>query len=425
MTSRLHGTRRQAAVIFIFITVTLDILAMGVIAPVLPKLVLNFLGGSTSDAAKIFGVFGTVFAVMQFFFSPVLGVLSDRFGRRPIILLSSLGLGLDYFIMAWAPTLGWLFLGRVISGITAASLATAMAYLTDVVPPEKRAASFGLSGAAFGIGFVLGPALGGLLGNLDPRLPFWVAGALSLANTLYGYLFVPESLPKERRRPFDLRRANPVGSLKLLRSQPQLWQLATTLFIGYVAHEVFNIWALYTIFRYAWKEGMIGLSLAAVGVCSVIISAGLVRPIVARIGERNTLWLGQLFGALGMVLAGWAKTSLAFYLSIPVMMMWSISNPAAQGLMTRRVGGSAQGELQGAITSLRSVGVIIGPGLFTFSFAYFINARNGWNLPGFPWYFAGALLFVSIFFSLRIPAGNDKELDGPALEAEPVAPPSV
>ena len=265
MTVRLLGPKRKAGVIFIFITITLDILAMGVIAPVLPKLVLNFLGGNTTDAAKMFGVFGTTFAVMQFFFSPVLGVLSDRFGRRPIILLSSLGLGLDYFIMALAPTLGWLLVGRIISGVTAASLATAMAYMTDVVEPEKRAGAFGMIGAAFGIGFVLGPALGGLLGNFDPRLPFWVAGALSLANTLYGFLLVPESLPKERRRPFKLSRANPVGSLVLLRSHPELWQLASIQFIGYVAHEVFNIWALYAIFRYAWKEGMIGLSLAAVG----------------------------------------------------------------------------------------------------------------------------------------------------------------
>jgi DHA1 family tetracycline resistance protein-like MFS transporter len=425
MTASVPSGRRKAAVVFIFITLTLDILAMGVIAPVLPKLVLNFLGGNAIDAAQMFGIFGTVFAVMQFFFSPVLGVLSDRFGRRPVILLSSLGLGLDYFIMALAPTLGWLFVGRIISGITAASLATGMAYMTDIVPPEKRAGAFGMIGAAFGIGFVLGPALGGLLGNFDPRLPFWVAGALSLANTLYGFLLVPESLPKERRRPFKLSRANPVGSMTLLRSHPELWQLATIQFIGYVAHEVFNIWALYAIFRYAWTEGMIGLSLAAVGVCSVVISAGLVRPIVARIGEKNTLWLGQFFGALGMLLAGWAPNSVAFYLSIPVMMMWSISGPAAQGLMTRRVSGSEQGELQGAISSLRSVAIIIGPALFAFTFAYFIDAKKGWSLPGVPWYLAGALLFLAMLFSLRIRADKDRSVADLAPETDSVAPPSI
>ena len=364
---------RKAAVIFIFITVTLDMLALGLIAPVLPKLVLNFLGGDAPSAAKMFGIFGTVFALMQFVFSPVLGVLSDRFGRRPVILLSNLGLGLDYIVMALAPTLGWLFLGRVISGITAASISTGTAYVSDVVAPEKRAGAFGMIGAAFGVGFVLGPALGGLLGNSDPRLPFWVAGGLSLANALYGFLVLPESLPRERRRAFTFRRANPVGSLVLLRSHPELFQLATIQFIGYVAHEVFNVWALYAIFRYAWKEGTIGLSLALVGACSIVISAGMVQPIVSRLGERRTLYIGQFFGALGMVLAGLAKTGAGYLLSIPVMMLWTISSPAAQGMMTRRVSESEQGELQGAISSLRAIAVIIGPGLFTFTFAFFID----------------------------------------------------
>src|SRR6266478_3602272 len=280
---------RKAAVAFIFVTVTLDMLAIGLIAPVLPKLILDFLGGNMKVAADWNGIFGTVFAAMQFFFSPVLGVLSDRFGRRPVILLSNLGLGLDYIVMALAPTIGWLFVGRVISGITAASITTGTAYVADVVPPEKRAGAFGMIGAAFGVGFVLGPALGGLLGNSDPRLPFWVAGGLSLANAIYGYFVLPESLPPEKRKAFTLRRANPVGSLLLLRSHPELFRLATIQFIGYVAHEVFNVWALYTMFRYAWREGTIGISLATVGVCSGVVSAGLVGPIVARIGERRTL----------------------------------------------------------------------------------------------------------------------------------------
>src|SRR5213595_2991995 len=228
---------RKAAVVFIFITVMLDMLALGLIAPVLPKLILTFLRGNATSAATWLGVFGTVFALMQFFFSPVLGVLSDRFGRRPVILLSNLGLGLDYIVMALSPTIGWLFLGRVISGITAASISTSTAYVSDVVPPEKRAGAFGLIGAAFGLGFALGPALGGLLGNSDPRLPFWVAGGLSLANAIYGYFVLPESLPPEKRKAFTLRRANPVGSLLLLRSHPELFRLSTIQFIGYVAHE--------------------------------------------------------------------------------------------------------------------------------------------------------------------------------------------
>ena len=406
---------RKAAVIFIFVTVTLDMLALGLIAPVLPKLVLNFLGGDATSAAKWFGIFGTVFALMQFFFSPVLGVLSDRFGRRPVVLLSNLGLGLDYLVMAMAPTIGWLFLGRVISGITAASISTGMAYISDVVEPEKRAGAFGLIGAAFGVGFILGPALGGLLGNSDPRLPFWVAGGLSLANALYGFFVLPESLPKDRRQDFTLRRANPVGSLVLLRSHPELFQLATIQFIGYVAHEVFNVWALYAIFRYAWKEGTIGLSLAVVGACSVVISAALVRPIVARLGERRTLYVGQFFGGLGMAIAGLARTGLGYFISIPVMMIWSISGPAAQGMMTRRVSEREQGELQGAISSLRAIAVIIGPALFTFTFAYFIDAKHGWNIPGAPWYLAALLLFFAMIMSTRIPrVSADAESTSPA-----------
>lgn len=394
---------RKAAVVFILITVTLDMLALGLIAPVLPKLVLDFLGGDTSSAAKWFGIFGTVFALMQFVFSPVLGVLSDRFGRRPIIIASNLGLGLDYVVMALAPTIGWLFLGRILSGITAASISTAMAYIADVVAPEKRAKAFGMIGAAFGIGFILGPALGGLLGTSNPRLPFWVASGLSLANAIYGFLFVPESLPRERRKAFTLRRANPVGALVLLRSHPELFQLATIQFIGYVAHEVFEVWALYAIFRYAWNAGMVGLSLAMVGACSIAISAGLVGPVVHRLGERRTLYLGQLFGGLGMLFAGLARTGVGYLASIPIMMLWTISGPAAQGMMTRRVSESEQGELQGAISSLRSVALILGPAFFTFTFAYFIDQKHGWNLPGAPWFLGAALLFVAMILATRIP----------------------
>jgi DHA1 family tetracycline resistance protein-like MFS transporter len=394
---------RKAAVAFIFITVTLDMLALGLIAPVLPKLVLNFLGGDAPSAAKMFGIFGTVFALMQFAFTPMLGVLSDRFGRRPIILLSNLGLGLDYIVMALAPTLGWLFVGRVISGITAASITTGTAYVADVVPPEKRAGAFGMIGAAFGVGFVLGPALGGLLGNSDPRLPFWVAGGLSLANAVYGFFVLPESLPSEKRKRFTFRRANPIGSLVLLRSHPELFRLATIQFIGYVAHEVFNVWALYAIFRYAWREGLIGMSLALVGVCSIVISSWIVPVMVSRFGERRTLYLGQFFGAVGMVFAGTARTTLFFFLSIPVMMLWTISSPAAQGMMSRRVSESEQGELQGAIGSLASLAFIFGPGLFTFIFAYFIDPKKGWNVPGAPWYLGALLLFFAMFMATRIP----------------------
>src|SRR2546426_3799185 len=298
---------RQAAVIFVFITVVLDMLALGLIAPVLPKLVLSFLNNDMTRAANWNGIFLTVFAAMQFFFSPVIGILSDRVGRRPVLLLSSLGLGLDYVVMALAPTIGWLFLARIISGITASSIPTAMAYIADVTPREKRAGAFGLIGAAFGIGFTLGPVVGGFVGNTNPRLAFWVAAGFSLTNWLYGFLFVPESLPKDKRKEFSWRRANPVDSLVLLRSHPDLWKLATIQFLAYVSHEIFAIWALYAMYRFSWGPRSIGNSLFVVGVCTAAISAGLTGRIVARLGERRTLYIGQFFGAVGMIIAGLAR----------------------------------------------------------------------------------------------------------------------
>ena len=298
---------RQAALIFILVTVTLDILAMGLIIPVLPKLILDFLGGQMTDAAKWSAWFAVVFALMQFIFSPLLGVLSDRFGRRPIILLSNLGLGLDYIVMALSPNLYWLFLGRVISGITTSSIPTAMAYIADVTPKEKRAGAFGMIGVAFGIGFTLGPGIGGLLGKFDPHYAFWFAATLSLLNWLWGFFFVPESLIQEKRKPFALRRANPVGSLKLLRSHHELWRLATIQFLAYLSHNVFSVWVLYAMYRYAWNTDFTGYSLVLVGVVTAAISGGLTGPMVKRFGEKRTLYIGQFFGASGMSVAGLAK----------------------------------------------------------------------------------------------------------------------
>jgi DHA1 family tetracycline resistance protein-like MFS transporter len=393
---------RKAAVIFIFVTVTLDILAMGLIIPVLPKLILAFLGDKMTSAANWNGWFALVFALMQFFCSPVLGVLSDRFGRRPIILLSNLGLGLDYVVMALAPTLGWLFLGRVISGITTSSIPTAMAYISDVVPREKRAGAFGMIGVAFGLGFTLGPALGGFLSNSNPRLAFWVAGGFSLVNWLWGYFFVPESLAKERRKPFELRRANPVGSLVLLRSHPDLWRLSTIQFLAYTAHNVFSVWTLYAIYRYAWNQKSIGFSLMLVGICASIISGGLTGRMVKRFGERRTLYIGQFFGASGMFMAGLARVGGGFLASIPILSLWNVSMPAAQAMMTHRVSEKEQGELQGALQSLRSITFIIGPVLFSQTFSWFIDPRHPVHLPGAPYFLAALLLFIAMLMSTRI-----------------------
>ena len=263
---------RRAALAFIFVTVVLDMLAMGIVIPVLPILVKDFEGGSSADAAAMYGVFGTVFAAMQFFCAPALGALSDRFGRRPLILLSNIGLGLDYILMAQAPSVYWLLVGRVISGICAASFSIPTAYIADVTPPERRAAGFGMLGAAFGLGFIVGPAFGGMLGIVDPRLPFWVAAAFSLANGMYGYFILPESLPPDRRSAFDWRRANPVGALSLLRRHPHLTAIACVMFLNALAHESLpSMWVLYSDYRYHWDERAVGLTLALMGACSAIV----------------------------------------------------------------------------------------------------------------------------------------------------------
>ena len=388
---------RRAALSFIFVTVLLDMLALGIIVPVLPRLVFDFVRGDTARAAEAIGLFTTAWALMQFVFSPLLGLLSDRFGRRPVILLSNLGLGLDYIVMALAPTLGWLFVGRVLSGITSASIPTATAYISDVTPPEKRAGAFGLLGAAFGVGFILGPALGGWLGVRDPRLPFWVAGAFSLLNALYGWLVLPESLSAERRqKELRWKSANPVGALSFLRSHPALLGLGTVNFLGYVAHEVYaTVFVLYASYRYGWNAQTIGLSLAVVGVSSMVISAGVVRPVVKRFGERRALLAGLLLGALGFALFGWATLGWIFLVAIPVNSLWALAGPSSQSLMTQHVSASEQGQLQGALGSVRSIAMLVGPGIFSMVFAASIAPERPVAVPGAPWYLASLLLLVA------------------------------
>jgi len=388
---------RRAALAFIFITIVLDMLAVGMIVPVLPKLVESFLGGNTAKAARMYGVFGTVWALMQFVFAPVLGTMSDRFGRRPIVLLSNFGLGLDYILMALAPTLSWLFVGRVISGITAASVPAASAYIADVTPEEKRAKAFGMLGAAFGLGFIVGPAVGGLLGHISPRLPFWVAAALSLINAMYGLFVLPESLGREKRAPFSWARANPVGSLKLLRSHHELFGLAGVTFLSALAHDSLpSTFVLYADYRYGWTSRTIGLALATVGICYGVVQGALVGRIVGHFGERMALFVGLLFGAIGFAIYGFATDGWIFWLGIPLMSIWGISGPAAQGIMCRRVSPSEQGQLQGAISSLRGISGMFGPGLFTMTFATFIGSLRGWHLSGSPFLLSSILLVAAM-----------------------------
>jgi DHA1 family tetracycline resistance protein-like MFS transporter len=394
---------RRPAIVFILITVVLDILALGIIIPVLPLLVEAFLGGDTSRAATMFGLFGTTWALMQFVFAPILGALSDRWGRRPVILISCAGLGLDYVLMALAPTLGWLFLGRVISGITAASFSTAGAYIADVTPVEKRAAGFGMIGAAFGLGFVLGPAMGGVLGAIDPRLPFWTAAGLALANAAYGYFVLPESLPPDKRTSFSWARVNPVGSLRLLRSHRELFGIATVSVIYHLAHHVLpSVFVLYGAYRYGWDVRATGFTLAAVGVISVIVQGGLVRPLVARFGERRTLLVGLACGAVGFVIFALAETGTHFWIGLPVFGLMGLYGPSAQGLMTRHVQPSEQGQLQGINSSFMGMTGIVGPGLFTFTFAAFIGPVANWHLPGAPFLLAAFLLLAALAVAWRV-----------------------
>jgi MFS transporter, DHA1 family, tetracycline resistance protein len=304
--------------------------------------------------------------------------------------------------MALAPTLSWLFLGRLIAGVTSSTIPTAFAYITDVTPKEKRAGAFGLIGAAFGIGFTFGPMIGGIVGNSNPRMAFWVAAAFSLTNWLYGFLFVPESLEAEHRKEFTWRRANPVGSLVLLRSHPDLWKLATIQFLAYLSHETFAIWALYAIYRYGWGPRSIGESLFVVGICTAVISGGLTGRIVKWLGERRTLYIGQFFGAFGMMIAGLARNGAVYIASIPVISMWNISFPAAQGIMTHHVSEREQGELQGAIQSLRSIAFVIGPFLFSWTFKWSIDPRHAIQVPGAGYFLAAGLLFTAMLMATRI-----------------------
>ena len=392
---------RRAAATFIFLTVTMDMLAMGMIAPVLPRLISGFMNGNAVNAAQMLGIFGTVFAGIQFLFSPVLGSVSDRFGRRPVVLLSNFGLGLDYLLMAWAPALGWLFVGRVISGLTASSVPTAMAYMADVTPVEKRASAFGLLGAAFGMGFVLGPAIGGLLGSVNPHLPFWVAGGLSLLNGLYGVFVLPESLKKENRSPFSWRRANPVGSVALLGRKKVLLGMAAVLLLGYTAQQsLMNVYVIYCDYRFHWTDRTVGLSLVAtVGLFSGLYGALLVKRAVSKLGERGAMSTGLIFGAIGWVMMGYSTNGILMWAGIPVLNLMAIVWPSAQSIMSREVSVSEQGQLQGAVQSLRGIAGLLGPGLFTYIFSRSIGTSAVIHAPGMAFYVAAGILILSLIVS--------------------------
>ncbi len=397
--------RHRAALTFIFVTVMLDMLAFGIIIPVLPHLIVQLIGGSIPQAAVWSGMFGALFMLMQFVFSPVQGALSDRFGRRTVILISSFGLGVDFIVMALAPALWLLFIGRAVSGVCAASFSTANAYIADITPKEKRAAAFGTLGAAFGIGFIVGPALGGFLGHLHIRLPFWVAAGLSLINFAYGYFVLPESLPKERRSArFDWRHANPFGAVVLLRRYPQVFGLAAVFFLINLAQFSLNsTYVLYTDYRYGWGPQMVGYTLGLVGLCSGLVQAVLVRRLMPRLGERRLILTGLTLCIVGYAFFGLAPVAWLFVLGIPFLCLGGLAGPPAQSLLTQQVDPHEQGRLQGALTSLASLAGIFGPALFANLFALFIsNHAPVRHLPGAAFVLAALLLLTAAVLATRV-----------------------
>jgi MFS transporter, DHA1 family, tetracycline resistance protein len=402
---------RKPALVFIFITLFLDVLGIGLVVPILPKLVESLAGGGLDQASFLYGWLVGLYALMQFLFAPILGNLSDRFGRRPVILFSLFGSGLDYFLLAWAPTLPWFFLGRILSGITGANFSAAAAYIADVSPPERRAANFGIIGAAFGIGFIFGPALGGWLGDYGLRVPFIAAGILTLINWLYGLFILPESLKPENRRSFSLARSNPIGALLELRRHRLVLGLSVSYFISSLAHQVYpSIWVLYTGYRYGWDTKQTGLSLALVGLMAAIVQGGLARKLIPRLGERRAAIVGFAIMAIALTGYGLAPEGWIVY---PLIVFGSLSGlavPAIQGMISRTVGDNEQGGIQGSLTSLQSVAGALGPLFATAIFGFFISEKAPAIVPGAPFFFSSALAVMAGFLAARSFRKNPAEV---------------
>lgn len=385
-------TPGKHALLFIFLTLLIDVTGLGIIIPVLPRLIQELTGRTVDDAAVIGGLIIMTYALMQFVAAPVVGAASDRFGRRPVLLLSLLGFSIDYMIMGLATSIVWLFIGRALSGVFGATYTTAGAYIADVSPPEKRAQNFGLIGAAFGIGFIVGPAIGGALGHFDPRLPFFTASALAMGNLVYGWIVLPETLKPENRRPFDPRRANPFGALMQIRLYPAVLGLLGAAFLFQLAHQAYpSIWAYYGQERYGWTALEVGLSLGAVGVMAALVQGGLTRVVMPKIGAERALYIGLALVIVSFVGFAFATRSWMVYAWIPISGLGGLAGPAMQGLMSNRVPDNAQGELQGASASLVSLTTIISPPLLTRLFAHFSGDDAPLYLPGAP-YLAGAAL---------------------------------
>ncbi len=386
---------RKAAIGFIFITLLIDVTGLGVIIPVMPKLIEQLLHTADISKASQYGGWLTFsYAIMQFIFAPVLGNLSDKYGRRPVLLFSLLGFGIDYLFLSFAPTIGWLFVGRVIAGITGASFTTASAYIADISTAENRAQNFGMIGAAFGLGFIIGPLLGGLLGEFGPRVPFIVSAGLALLNLVYGYFVLPESLVPEHRRPFEWKRANPLGSLLQLKKYPGVAGLVMSLVLVYLAaHAVQSNWSFFNIEKFHWTPKMIGISLGMVGLLVGVVQGGLVRVVNPKIGNEKSVYVGLGLYALGLLLFAFASQSWMMFVFLVPYCLGGIAGPALQAIISGHVPPNEQGELQGALTSLMSATSIIGPPMMTNLFAHF-------TAPGAPVYFPGAAFLLGAVFML-------------------------
>ncbi len=392
----------MSSVVFIFITVLVDAIGFGIILPVMPELIMKLTGEGLSQASIYGGWLWFAYAVMQFFCAPVLGNLSDRFGRRPVILFSLLTFGIDYLIMGFAPTLFWLFVGRSIAGMAGASFTPAYAYLADVSPPDRRAQNFGLIGAAFGTGFILGPAIGGLLGAMGTRAPFFAAAGLALINYLFGLFVLPESLPRESRRPFDLRRANPLGTLLQIRKYPSVIGLLQVLFLWQLAHQVFpSTWAYYTMLKFDWSEQAVGISLAFVGTIMAVSTAGMTRLLVPRLGEQRAALSGLLSGSAAFFGYAFASRGWMMYAFLVAWLFAGLVLPSIQGLMSRQIPANAQGELQGGVASLYSLTAVVGPPLMTQLFGYFSSGRARVHFPGAAFLCATLLAIAGLVVFVR------------------------
>lgn len=394
---------KQSSIVFIFITLLIDVAGIGIIYPILPQLIQELTNADNSTASEYGGWLGFSYAFMQFLFAPILGNLSDKYGRRPVLLISLLGFGIDYFLMAFAPTILWLFIGRLIAGICGASFTTASAFIADVSPPEKRAQNFGLIGAAFGIGFIIGPLIGGYLGQFGPRFPFIVAGVLTLINCLFGYFVLPESLKKENRRPFSWKRANPVGTLLHLKSYPKVFPLLFILFIIYLAGQSVNvIWSYYGIEKFNWSTKDIGLSLSVVGIGVFITQGVLIRYTVKKWGETKNMILGISAYAIGFIAFAFAGSSWVMYVSTLVYCLGGLSTPALNSIISSNIPANQQGELQGGLTSLMSLSTIIGPVLMTQIFYHFTKDQTPYYFPGASFIFAATLMFVALILAFMV-----------------------